>query len=65
MMYRNPRVIIRHLFTQEFPDCDLDKLDKILSKYTDEEVDRVADAVMRFGLAAVFDVVDEIRPIRE
>ena len=65
MCCRNPKQLLRHLFIQEFPDCDLDKLDKILSKYTDEEVDRVADAVMRFGLAAVFDVVDEIRPIRE
>lgn len=65
MCCRNPKQLLRYLFIQEFPGGDLDKLDKVLSKYTDEEVDRVADAAMRFGLAAMLDVVDAIRPIKE
>ena len=56
--YRSPKAILRHMFSQEFPDGDLDKLEKILSKYKDEEVDRVVDGAMRFGLAAMLDVID-------
>lgn len=58
MCCRNPKQLLRYLFIQEFPDGDLDKLDKVLSNYTNEEVDRVANAVMRFGLAAMLDVID-------
>ena len=53
-----PRGILRHYFTQEFPDGDLDKFEKVLSKYNDEEVTRVADAVLRFGMAAILDVIE-------
>ena len=56
--YRTPRGMLRQLFIQEFPNGDLDKLEKILSKYKDEEIDRVVDGAMRFGLAAMLDVID-------
>ena len=56
--YRNPKAILRHLFEEEFPEGDMNKLDKILSNYRDEEVDRVVDGAMRFGLAAMLDVID-------
>lgn len=56
--YRNPKAILRHMFSEEFPDGDMNKLDKILSNYRDEEVDRVVDGAMRFGLAAMMDVID-------
>jgi hypothetical protein len=56
--YRNPKAILRHMFSEEFPNGDLNKLDKILSNYRDEEVDRVVDGAMRFGLAAMLDVID-------
>lgn len=56
--YRNPKAILRHLFEEEFPDGDMDKLDKILSNYRDDEVDRVVDGAMRFSLAAMLDVID-------
>jgi hypothetical protein len=46
------------MFSEEFPDGDMNKLDKILSNYRDEEVDRVVDGAMRFGLAAMLDVID-------
>jgi hypothetical protein len=55
--YRNPRAIIKHYFKQEFPEGDLDRLDKVLSKYSEDEITRVADAVMRFGIAAILDAV--------
>ncbi len=57
---RNPRGIIRYQFQREFPDGDLDKLEKVLSKYTDDEIERVADAVCRFGLIAILDAVEEV-----
>ena len=53
-----PRGMLRKLFIEEFPNGDLDKLEKILSKYKDEEIDRVVDGAMRFGLAAMLDVMD-------
>lgn len=56
--YRNPKEILRHMFSEEFPDGDMYKLDKILSNYRDEEVARVVDGAMRFGLAAILDVID-------
>jgi hypothetical protein len=56
--YRTSRGILRQLFIQEFPNGDLDKLEKILSKYKDEEIDRVVDGAMRFGLAAMLDAID-------
>jgi hypothetical protein len=52
--------MLRQLFIQEFPNGDLDKLEKILSKYKDEEIDRVVDGAMRFGLAAILDVICEV-----
>ena len=56
--YRNPKAILRRLFEEEFPDGDMNKLDKILANYRDEEVDRVVDGAMRFGLAAMLDVIE-------
>jgi hypothetical protein len=53
-----PRGTLRKLFIEEFPDGDLDKLEKILSKYKDEEILRVVDGALRFGLAAMMDVID-------
>lgn len=53
-----PRGMLRKLFTEGFPNGDLDKLEKILSKYKDEEIMRVVDGAMRFGLAAMMDVLD-------
>lgn len=53
-----PRGILRKLFTEEFPNGDLYKFEKILSKYKDEEIMRVVDGAMRFGLAAMLDVID-------
>ena len=53
-----PRGLLRKLFLEEFPNGDLDKLEKILSKYKDEEIMRVVDGAMRFGLAAMMDVLD-------
>ena len=53
-----PRGILHKLFLEEFPDGDLDKLEKILSKYKDEEIMRVVDGAMRFGLGAMMDVMD-------
>jgi hypothetical protein len=35
-----------------------------MSKYSNEELERVADAVLRFGLAAILDVMDEIGAIK-
>lgn len=56
--YRTPRGMLRQLFIQEFPNADLDKFEKIVAKYKDEEVERVVDGAMRFGLAAMMDVID-------
>jgi hypothetical protein len=53
-----PRGLLRKLFIEEFPNGDLDKLEKILSKYKDEEILRVVDGALRFGLAAMLDVID-------
>ena len=53
-----PRGILRKLFLEEFPNGDLDKLEKILSKYKDEEIMRVVDGALRFGLASMMDVLD-------
>lgn len=53
-----PRGLLRKLFLEEFPNGDLDKLEKILSKYKDEEIMRVVDGAMRFGLAAMMDVLE-------
>ena len=53
-----PRGLLRKLFLEEFPNGDLDKLEKILSKYKDEEIMRVVDGAMRFGLTAMMDVLD-------
>lgn len=55
--YRTPRGMLKQLFIQEFPNGDLDKLEKILSKYKDEEIDRVVDGAMRFGLASMLEVM--------
>jgi hypothetical protein len=55
--YRGPRNIIRYYFQQEYPDVDLEKLDMVLSKYRDDEIERFADMVCRFGLAAILDSV--------
>ena len=57
--YRGPRNIIRYHFQQEYPDTDMEKLDKVLGKYRDDEIERFADMVCRFGLAAIFDIVCE------
>ena len=59
--YRGPRNIIRYHFQQEYPKVDMDKLDEVLSKYRDDEIERFADMVCRFGLAAILDVVEETR----
>lgn len=56
-MCRNPRTILKHYFQQEFPNGDMEKFEKVLSKYNNEEVERLADAVMRFGMASILDVV--------
>ena len=56
--YRTPKAILRNMFSEEFPDGDMNKLDKILSNYRDDEVDRVVDGAMRFGLAAMLDAID-------
>ena len=53
-----PRGLLRKLFLEEFPNGDLYKFEKILSKYKDEEIMRVVDGAMRFGLAAMLDVID-------
>lgn len=55
---RTPRGILRQLFIEEFPNGDLDKLEKILSKYTDDEISRVVDGAVRFGLEAMMDVLE-------
>ena len=56
--YRTSRGMLKQLFIQEFPNGDLCKLEKILSKYKDEEIERVVDGAMRFGLASMLDVLD-------
>lgn len=58
-IYRGPRNIIRYHFQQEYPEVDLEKLDRVLSKYRDDEIERFADMVCRFGLAAILDSVYE------
>ena len=63
-MCRNPKNIIRYYFEQEFPNGDVDKLEKVMSKYSTEELERVADAVLRFGLAAILDVIEESGAIK-
>lgn len=56
-MCRNPRTILKHYFQQEFPTGDMEKFEEVLSKYSNEDVERLADAVMRFGIAAILDAV--------
>ena len=56
-MCRNPRTILKYYFQQEFPNGDMEKFEKVLSKYNNEDVERLADAVMRFGIAAILDAV--------
>lgn len=58
-MCRNPRNIIRYHFQQEFPNADLERLDKVFAKYREDELERLADAVCRFGLIAILDVVSD------
>lgn len=58
-MCRSPKNIITYHFQQEFPEGDLGKLEKILNKYSKEELERFADAVLRFGLSEILDVVGE------
>ena len=58
-MYLSPRSIIKHYFNQEFPNGNVEKLDKVLSKYREDELERFADMVYRFGIAAILDVVEE------
>lgn len=55
---KTPRGMLRQLFIEEFPNGDLDKLEKILSKYTDDEIGRVVDGAVRFGLGAMMDVLE-------
>lgn len=60
-MCQNPRTILKYYFQQEFPNGDMEKFEKVLGKYNNEDVERLADAVLRFGLAAILDVIDEVR----
>ena len=57
-MWRDARSYIRRVFEQEYPDGDREKLDKILSNYSEDDVIRVANAISRFGLSAILDVID-------
>ena len=56
--WRNSRQYIRREFELEYPDGDREKLDKILSSYSEDDVIRVANAISRFGLSAILDVID-------
>ena len=56
--WRNSRQYIQREFELEYPDGDREKLDKILSSYSEDDVIRVANAISRFGLSAILDVID-------
>ena len=56
--WRNSIQYIRREFEREYPDGDREKLDKILSSYSEDDVIRVANAISRFGLSAILDVID-------
>lgn len=56
--WRNSIQYIRREFELQYPDGDREKLDKILSSYSEDDVIRVANAISRFGLSAILDVID-------
>lgn len=57
-MWRDARSYIRRVFEQEYPDGDREKLDKILSSYSEDDVIRAANAIYRFGLTPILDVIN-------
>lgn len=57
-LWRDARSYIRRIFEQEYPDGDREKLDKILSSYSEDDVIRVANAISRFGLTPILSVIN-------
>lgn len=51
--------IIKHYYRREFPNGDVDKFDKVLSTYSEERLATKADEVVRFGVAAILDIIPE------
>jgi hypothetical protein len=49
-------ILCRH-FKEEFPNGDFNKFNSTLASYSKEDIIRLADAVSRFGLAAILDVI--------
>lgn len=49
-------ILCRH-FKDEFPNGDFNKFTSTLASYSKEDIIRLADAVSRFGLAAILDVI--------
>lgn len=51
--------IIKLYYKHEFPNGDIDKFDKVLSTYSEEYLAAKADEVVRFGIAAILDIIPE------
>ena len=51
--------IIKLYYKHEFPNGDIDKLDKVLSTYSEAYLATKADEVVRFGIAAILDIIPE------
>ena len=56
-VYTVARQLILDEFSKEYPDGDVERVKTILNRSTFEDVLRIANAIQRFGIRTLMDIV--------